>query len=229
MHHDPHYDSVIPASVRYDDSLSNAAKLLYGELSSLAIRDGYCWTSNHYLAQRFKVSNRAISKWVAHLHHAGHVKVEVRSRNKRKIWITHPGKFTSPPANNRSRGIERLFVGDRTKVLHSIKDHIKEDKYTQKPWVCVDQFLDLWCLAYQEVFKVAYKRQGTKDQQAAQELLRLEGYTSEQLIELARKAWGCLDKFNSKHSVSLSSFTRRFNEIRAEVGALHKPKRERTF
>ena len=39
----PSFDVTIPAKVRYDDTLIPNAKLIYGEIKSLAYKNGYCY------------------------------------------------------------------------------------------------------------------------------------------------------------------------------------------
>ena len=46
----PNYYAIIPATVRYDTNLKYAEKLLYGEITALANKNGYCYTQNKYLA-----------------------------------------------------------------------------------------------------------------------------------------------------------------------------------
>ena len=57
----PSYFAVIPANVRYDSRLSANEKLLYGEITALANKDGYCWASNAYFAELYGVTVSTVS------------------------------------------------------------------------------------------------------------------------------------------------------------------------
>jgi len=90
----PNYYSVIPANVRYDNELRDKAKLLYGEISSLCNKDGYCWASNSYFAQLYGVSKTTISTLLSELANKGYIQIEIIKKEKtkeiesRKIYIT---------------------------------------------------------------------------------------------------------------------------------------------
>lgn len=82
------YYAVIPASVRYDKSLSANAKLLYGEITALCNEQGYCWATNAYFANLYGVDKRSITRWVTDLQHAGYIVVDAENGDKRRITMT---------------------------------------------------------------------------------------------------------------------------------------------
>ena len=85
----PNYYAIIPANVRYDKRLKPNAKLLYGEITSLTNKEGYCWADNAYFADLFEVSTETISRWISQLANYGYIDVELLQNlgNKRKIVI----------------------------------------------------------------------------------------------------------------------------------------------
>lgn len=87
----PNYFAIIPANVRYDENLKPNAKLLYGELTALCNRDGFCWAGNDYFAALYKVDNKTISRWISQLSEGGYISTEVLKSegNKRKIFISN--------------------------------------------------------------------------------------------------------------------------------------------
>lgn len=70
---EPYY-VIIPANVRYDDTLTANAKLLYGDIMARIDDDGYCRASNTYFAQLYNVSPVAISRWIKNLRQSGYIK-----------------------------------------------------------------------------------------------------------------------------------------------------------
>lgn len=87
----PNYYSVIPAKIRYDDELKPNEKLLYGEISALANKNGYCNAGNTYFSELYKVHKKTISDWVSHLKERGHIEVDLIYEDKkiieRRIYI----------------------------------------------------------------------------------------------------------------------------------------------
>ena len=60
----PNYYAILPAFVRYDKDLPANARLLYGELTALTNKKGYCFASNNYFAPLYGVTTQEISKWI---------------------------------------------------------------------------------------------------------------------------------------------------------------------
>lgn len=73
----PNYYAIIPANVRYDKNLKDKAKLLYGEITSLSNKDGYCWATNRYFADLYDVSTTTISTLIKNLIDRGYIKSQI--------------------------------------------------------------------------------------------------------------------------------------------------------
>lgn len=93
MMDNPGYYAVIPATVRYDNSLVSNAKLLYGEITSLCNDKGYCYATNSYFAELYGVNKVSISRWIKQLIDKGYIvsKVEYNDNskeiNKRYLFV----------------------------------------------------------------------------------------------------------------------------------------------
>lgn len=81
----PSYYAIIPARVRYDNRLKANEKLLYGELTALAQKDGYAYPSNRYLANLYDVSTETISRWIGHMKNLGYLSVETNKKPNGEI------------------------------------------------------------------------------------------------------------------------------------------------
>jgi len=91
----PGFYAIIPASVRYDKSLCPNAKLLYGEITALTEKEGYCYASNNYLANLYGVNRSSITHWINMLIQAGYITQEFEYDDdhiriiERKIYLTN--------------------------------------------------------------------------------------------------------------------------------------------
>ena len=89
----PSYYSIIPATVRYDHNLKANEKLMYGEITALASKNGYCWAENRYFAELYDVHKITISKWLKNLEDNGYIRTELKyvygtkQVSKRLIYI----------------------------------------------------------------------------------------------------------------------------------------------
>ena len=100
----PGYYAVIPADVRYDDQLPANAKLLYGEISALVGKDGFCYAGNDYFQQLYGLSERTVRGLIGKLQERGYLQVELEKDGKtgqvirRKLWLKESMADERPPA-----------------------------------------------------------------------------------------------------------------------------------
>lgn len=86
------YYSIIPSKILYNKELKANEKLLYAMITSLASKEGYCFATNKYLAEKLDVNPKTIASWISNLRDRNFIIVEVvRNENKqiiqRKIYI----------------------------------------------------------------------------------------------------------------------------------------------
>ena len=93
------YYSIIPATVRYDNELTDKAKLLYSEITCLSNKEGYCFATNNYFAKLYHCTTRAIQSTISKLQERGYIKIVIENNNQRKIFLTD------------ALGYEKHFIG----------------------------------------------------------------------------------------------------------------------
>lgn len=74
---EPNYYAIIPANIRYDENLIPGAKLLYGEITALSNQKGYCWASDMYFANLYKISKKTVQRWLSSLEEFGYITRDV--------------------------------------------------------------------------------------------------------------------------------------------------------
>lgn len=97
----PAYYAIIPSEVRYCEELKYPERLLYGEITALAGKEGYCFATNKYFAELYHVIPGTISRWISHLEKLGFIKTEIITdeRNQileRRIYINNIYRDTMP-------------------------------------------------------------------------------------------------------------------------------------
>ena len=113
------YYAIIPAIVRYDKELTDKAKLLYGEITCLCNKEGYCFATNNYFANLYNCTPRAIQFTISKLQEKGYIKIIVENNYQRKIYLTdalgYEKIFTPPHENNFTGGYEKNFTNNNIK------------------------------------------------------------------------------------------------------------------
>ena len=85
MDEKPNYYAIIPANVRYDNDLPPMAKLLYGEITCLTQKNGFCWATNSYFAELYGMSKDRISRLINLLERKGYISVHIERNEKNEV------------------------------------------------------------------------------------------------------------------------------------------------
>ena len=147
------YYAIIPASVRYDEDLTDKAKLLYGEITCLSNKEGYCFATNKYFSKLYHCSNRAIQNAISTLQDKGYIRVLVENNYQRKIFLMGTAgyeKIFIPPYeknfihNNIKYNIDDLFnliINKSTKIPKSFYNTLNKLEliYTEKVWAIIQE------------------------------------------------------------------------------------------
>jgi predicted DNA-binding transcriptional regulator len=92
----PGYNAIIPPGIRYDKTLSNGAKLLWGEIYALSQDKGYCFANNKFFSEHYQISERTVSSWLELLEKKGYIRKEIKTvdfKTERWIYPTHEVKI----------------------------------------------------------------------------------------------------------------------------------------
>jgi DNA-binding transcriptional ArsR family regulator len=116
----PSYFAIIPAEIRYDKDLKDKAKLLYGEITCLSNKKGYCYASNDYFANLYGVAKETISRLITDLVDKGYVTREVIYKKGTKEIINRYIKISQYPLD---KNVKTLL----TKKSIPIDEKVKEN------------------------------------------------------------------------------------------------------
>ena len=140
----PNYYAIIPAKVRYS-SLKPNAKLLYGEITALSNKLGYCYASNNYFAELYGVSKNTVSRWLSDLTKLGFITIEIqRNKNKEitKRIIGIDKKVVTP--------IDKIVKGNNTSNNTTSNNITIKEKFISEvmsfdyPKSMLEDFINYW-------------------------------------------------------------------------------------
>lgn len=78
----------VPMIVLLDNDISSTSKLLMGLITTLTMKEGFCYASNKYLSNLLKVSRRTITSCISSLKRKNYIKVE-NDPNMRRIYLAN--------------------------------------------------------------------------------------------------------------------------------------------
>tara|TARA_R110000765_G_scaffold392740_1_gene485916 strand:+ start:339 stop:935 length:597 start_codon:yes stop_codon:yes gene_type:complete len=158
MKEKPTYYAIIPANVRYS-SLKPNAKLLYGEITALSNKLGFCYATNNYFADLYNVSKNTISSWLSDLNKAGFIAIDIKRNSnkqivKRCIGIT---KINDTPIHEKMKGNSTSINNTSNNIY--IKEKFINDVMTfDYPKDMLEDFINYWCEGKK---KMRYQKQST--------------------------------------------------------------------
>lgn len=79
------YYSIIPSTILYNKNLKSNQKILYAVITSLSNKEGYCFASNKYLAEKLNVGSNTVSGWITDLRRKNFIQVELIRNDKQEI------------------------------------------------------------------------------------------------------------------------------------------------
>jgi hypothetical protein len=154
----PNYYAIIPAEVRYSNLKPNA-KLLYGEITALSGKLGYCYATNNYFADLYGVSKNTISSWISDLKKLGFINVILERNNKKQIikrCIGITKKMDSP--------ILKKMKGNNTSINNTSNINITKEKFILEVMTfdyskdMLEDFINYWTEGKK---KMRYQKQNT--------------------------------------------------------------------
>lgn len=131
MKEKPNYYAIIPADVRYDNELKDKAKLLYGEITSLSDKYGYCYASNKYFAELYGVTVTTISLLIKNLVEKGYIESEIKYKEGSKEILNRYLKILKEGyLRNLKGGIKENLKDNNTSINNTRYNNInKKDFY----------------------------------------------------------------------------------------------------
>jgi len=158
MKEKPTYYAIIPASVRYSNLKPNA-KLLYGEITALSNKLGFCYATNNYFAELYNVSKNTISNWLSDLNKVGFVTIDIKRNSnkqivKRCIGIT---EINDTPIQEKMKG-NSTSINNTSNNIYIKEKFINEVKAFDYPKDMLDDFINYWCEGKK---KMRYQKQTT--------------------------------------------------------------------
>lgn len=143
----PNYYAIIPANVRYDTDLSANSKLLYGEITALCDKEGYCWATNDYFANLYQISKKTITRNIKQLESKGYINLFYQTNGaiKKRYITTDKNVFERTkmsfdegqkcPINNTSNNIKEI---NNNKLLFT-KKNFKKPTLEEVETYCKDR------------------------------------------------------------------------------------------
>lgn len=132
----PNYYAIIPAEVRYSKDLTLREKMLYGEITALTNKKGYCYATNRYFAELYDITKETVSRSISNLKKYGFIKVKQIKKNnqfiERRVYI----KKSIPIEKNLKTPIDKNLKQNNTSINNTRLNNTAyaSIKYIKETW-----------------------------------------------------------------------------------------------
>ena len=140
----PNYYAIIPANVRYS-SLKPNAKLLYGEITALSNKLGYCFASNIYFAELYGVSKNTVSRWLSDLKKLGFITIQLERNERKEITKRIIGIYQKDvnPIDKKSKD-NNTSINTTSNNIYIKEKFINEVMSFDYPKEMLEDFINYW-------------------------------------------------------------------------------------
>ena len=142
------YYAIIPANVRYSNMKANS-KLLYGEISALSNKHGFCFATNKYFAELYNVSKVSIQKWLKQLEDKNYIS-NLKNCNSYQARIIGLRKKKSIP--DKYKVMKKILLEKKIEETEfdveskfSFFDNIKNESNKISSFVTIQEGCDKFC------------------------------------------------------------------------------------
>lgn len=159
----PNYYAIIPANVRYDQRLKPSEKLLYGEITALSNKKGYCFASNGYFAKLYNVAKETVSRWISNLIKFGYIESEINYKNGSKeieqrvlfiLSIPNQKKVKPSPQKKVDPPIDKKVKDNNTSINNTRYNISAKQNFGTKSYI--DKIIEAYKNAYFQKNNVEY-------------------------------------------------------------------------
>ena len=147
----PSYFAVIPASVRYDKRLKPIERLLFGEITCLTNKDGYCFASSSYFAELYDTQRETISRYISNLAKCGYILIEIENGYQRKIYLKEGVIKQSQGVTESSQGCNQTItppcdqkITQNNTSVNNLNNNSKEEVEEEKTPKKYQSILEAW-------------------------------------------------------------------------------------
>ena len=128
----PNFYSILPAYIRYDEKLTDKAKLIFSEITSLCNANGECYVQNKYFENQYSLSERTVTRIISLLKNRGYIEInyiyKTKSKEIEKRIISIPKNITNEVVSKMTPGGVKNGEDNNIKKYNISKDILYKEK-----------------------------------------------------------------------------------------------------